>query len=112
MAQPTGPNPPPEPPRRQFNTARHNSNVFANNGGEQNVNITQTGAHPRRTWAWISLAIFFVADLVFFQYGQSAYTNGADQSGDLDRALIFIVLLIGTGIVFTVCVRDIKRRLF
>ncbi|MCX4090749.1 hypothetical protein [Nocardia sp. alder85J] len=111
-APPPGPTPPPGPPGRQVNKAKNKSNVFTNNGGSQHVNITQGQQPPRRTWAWISLAILLVTDVVFFAYGQSAYTGGADPNGDLLRAAVFIALVIGTGVISRICARDIQQRWF
>lgn len=108
MSQPAGQNP--NTPNQQFNHAQNNSNVFANNGGKQNVRINQTHPHPRRTWAWIALAVLLVIDVVVCYYGSSSYTHGANEDQDLFfsvTAISFIVVTIG---VFRICVKDIKQR--
>ncbi|MQY27699.1 hypothetical protein [Nocardia aurantia] len=112
MAQPGGPHQPPVPPNRQVNKAKNRSNVFTNNNGTQTVSINQAQAHPRRGWAWVSLAILSLSDTGYFVYGQSAYTGGADQDGDLIRAAIFLVLMVVTVAVARVCARDIRQRWF
>ncbi|MEV6555193.1 hypothetical protein AB0M22_05735 [Nocardia sp. NPDC051756] len=113
MTQPTGPGQNPGP-SNQVNSANNNSQAFANYGRNQRVRITTntTQPHPRRVWAWIALVGLLVADVGYSMYGQSAYTGVSEDSGDLTRALIFFVLVIITGIVLRVCVRDVKQRWF
>lgn len=113
MTQPNGPGHNPGQPN-QVNSANNNSQAFANYGRNQRVRITTNTTHPypRRVWAWIALVGLLVADTGFFMYGQSAYTGVSENSGDLTRAMIFFGLMIITGIVLRVCIRDVKQRWF
>lgn len=112
MSQPGGPNPNSNTANQQFNQASNNSNVFANNGHNQNVTITHTHAqpHPRRTWAWIALVALLIADVASALYGQAAYSGGVNESADEIHVAIFLALVVATGLVLRVCGRDIKHR--
>jgi hypothetical protein len=78
---------------------------FVNQSGPQINNITNINApyvppapapKARSRLGWVVLA-FLALDIGFFFYGAAAYTGLANDTGDLWRAGIFVVLMITTG---------------
>lgn len=108
MNQPAGQNP--NTPNQQFNHAQNNSNVFANNGGKQNVTFNQTHPYPKRTWAWIALAVLLVIDVVVCYVGSSSYTQGANEDQDMLFSVMAIAFFAATIGVFRICAKDFKQR--
>jgi hypothetical protein len=82
----------------QVNNASDGGSIYANQGGNQSINHTYNTINKGRRirTGWAVLAII-VLDMAFFFYGMTAYTGQPDNSGDLWRAGIFLVLLATTG---------------
>ena len=83
---------------RQHNQASGGSSIYANQGGNQsihhNYNTTiNARAQTRTGWA---ILIVLAVDVVFFIYGQQAYSGQPGDAGDLWRAGIFLVLMATT----------------
>jgi hypothetical protein len=89
-----GPTPPPNN-YHQTNTPAKGGRVYASQG-VQNI-YHQTNARPSRRGRAIALLVAVVVDVGYFCYGMTSYTGQADNSGDLYRALGFLVLLAVTG---------------
>jgi hypothetical protein len=79
----------------QHNRARGRGQIIANQGsGSQIVNVHSQAAR-KRTGA--AILVVLGIDVVFFFYGFLAYTGQAENTGDLWRAGIMLVLLATTG---------------
>jgi hypothetical protein len=103
MTNPTGPN----QRNYQTNQASSGGTVYSSQGGSQQVNhITNKAA--ARSWAGWAALILIGVDVAFFFYGMSAYTGQPNNSGDLWRAGIYLVLL---GITGSLIRRWLRRRL-
>lgn len=99
MSNHNGPNPVPHQQNNQTNHASNGGTIYSSQGGSQQVtNITnQISARAARSRAGWAVLIIIVVDVVYFFYGMTAYTGQSNNSGDLWRAGIFIVLLATTG---------------
>src|ERR1700742_4451194 len=97
MTTPPGPNSPYQQ-NNQVNQASNGGTIYSSQGGSQQVNITNNmavkAARSRAGWAVLTI---IVVDIAFFFYGMAAYTGQPNNSADLWRAGIFIVLLGITG---------------
>jgi hypothetical protein len=97
MTNPIGPNSPHQQ-NHQVNQASNGGTIYSSQGGPQQVNITNNmavkAARSRAGWAVLTV---IVVDIAFFFYAMVAYTGQPNNSADLWRAGIFIVLLGITG---------------
>lgn len=97
----------PSGPHQQHNQAATGAQVNATQNGNQYISNTTnnynsnnvTHQHIRRSRTKIGWAVLIVlaVDVGFFFYGQAAYTGEANNSADLWRAGIFLVLIATTG---------------
>jgi hypothetical protein len=104
MSSPQGPS----QHNQQYNNASNGGFVYANQGpGKQSINhhYNVVGARTRTGWA---ILVLLAVDVGFFIYGMTAYTGLADDSGDLWRAGISVVLL---GVTLRLIRRWFRQRL-
>jgi hypothetical protein len=83
-------------PQNQHNTASNGGQVYASQGGPQIINNNIKPMVNRRGRA-VALLVAIVVDVCYFFYGMAAYTGRSGDSGDLYRAVGFLVLLVVTG---------------
>ncbi|MET8653103.1 hypothetical protein [Nocardia aurea] len=95
------------PSQNQHNVASGGSSIYSNIGGKQWISIRHGQA--RRLWTWWTLLMLIAVDIVFFVYGQAAFTGAAGNSDDMSRAVIFLVLVVMTVAMLRVCVRSLFR---
>jgi hypothetical protein len=81
----------------QYNAPRKGGKVYAAQGNQNIYNQTNLRPGVSRKSRAIALLVAVAVDVAYFFYGMTSYTGRSGDSGDLYRALGFLVLLAVTG---------------